>query len=61
MSERAHAVWEREGRPGGQAERHWSLAEEELRAEEGDAAGIARKVADAIAGSEAADDRVRSS
>ena len=34
LSERAHAVWEREGRPEGQAERHWATAEEELRAEE---------------------------
>ena len=34
LSERAHAVWEREGRPEGQSERHWATAEEELRAEE---------------------------
>ena len=31
---RAHAVWERLGRPEGAAERHWAQAEEELRAEE---------------------------
>ena len=31
VRERAHAVWEREGRPEGEAGRHWSLAEEELR------------------------------
>jgi hypothetical protein len=30
---RAHAIWEREGRPDGGAEQHWVLAEEELRAE----------------------------
>jgi len=29
----AYALWEREGRPEGGAERHWALAEEELRAE----------------------------
>jgi two-component system, response regulator PdtaR len=28
---RAHAIWEREGRPEGQADRHWSMAERELR------------------------------
>ncbi len=39
LSERAHAVWEREGRPEGQSERHWATAEEELRAEEQDQAG----------------------
>jgi hypothetical protein len=31
---RAYAIWERLGRPEGAAERHWSQAEEELRAEE---------------------------
>jgi Protein of unknown function (DUF2934) len=30
---RAHAIWEREGRPKAGAERHWRQAEEELRAE----------------------------
>jgi hypothetical protein len=35
VRERAHAIWEREGRPEGGAERHWARAEEELRAEEG--------------------------
>jgi hypothetical protein len=34
VSERAHAIWEREGRPEGNPERHWAQAEEELRAEE---------------------------
>jgi DNA-binding response OmpR family regulator len=31
VRERAYAIWEREGRPYGQAERHWFSAEEELR------------------------------
>ena len=35
---RAYATWEREGRPNGGAEQHWTMAEEELRAE---AAGTA--------------------
>jgi two-component system, response regulator PdtaR len=30
---RAHAAWEREGRPEGRAELHWAQAEEELRSE----------------------------
>ena len=34
VRERAYAIWEREGRPEGQAERHWAQVEEELRAEE---------------------------
>jgi DUF2934 family protein len=34
VRERAHAIWEREGRPQNAAEQHWSRAEEELRAEE---------------------------
>jgi DNA-binding LytR/AlgR family response regulator len=32
---RAHALWEREGRPEGRAERHWQAAEKELRARSG--------------------------
>ena len=28
---RAHAIWEQEGRPHGQAERHWRMAEQALR------------------------------
>jgi Protein of unknown function (DUF2934) len=32
---RAHAIWERLGRPEGAADGHWSQAEEELRAEGG--------------------------
>jgi Protein of unknown function (DUF2934) len=31
VRERAYAIREREGRPGGVAERHWRLAEAELR------------------------------
>ena len=26
IRERAHAIWEHEGRPEGQAERHWQMA-----------------------------------
>ena len=33
VRERAHAIWEREGRPDCAAERHWAMAETELRAE----------------------------
>ena len=35
VRDRAYAIWEREGRPEGGAERHWAQAEEELRAEAG--------------------------
>jgi hypothetical protein len=31
---RAYAIWEREGKPEGGAERHWAQAQEELQAEE---------------------------
>jgi hypothetical protein len=31
IRERAHAIWEREGRPEGEAEAHWIQAREELR------------------------------
>ena len=31
LRRRAHAIWEREGRPEGQADRHWEMAERELR------------------------------
>ena len=34
VRERAYAIWEREGRPESDPERHWARAEEELRAEE---------------------------
>lgn len=30
VRERAHAIWENEGRPAGAAERHWSMAEAEM-------------------------------
>ena len=33
VRERAYAIWEREGRPEGEADRHWFTAEAELRAE----------------------------
>ena len=39
VRERAHAIWEREGRPEGGAERHWAQAEAELRAEQEHGAG----------------------
>ena len=38
VRERAHAVWEREGRPDGEAERHWATAEEEELRSQRDAA-----------------------
>ena len=34
VRERAHAIWEQEGRPENAGEQHWARAEEELRAEE---------------------------
>lgn len=34
IRERAYAIWEGEGRPEGGAERHWTRAEDELRAED---------------------------
>jgi hypothetical protein len=33
IRELAHAIWEQEGRPEGQAERHWRMAEEAVKAE----------------------------
>jgi Protein of unknown function (DUF2934) len=50
---RAHATWEREGRPEGGAERHWGQAEEELRAE-GDGRAEAPTAEAATAAAEAA-------
>jgi hypothetical protein len=35
VRERAYAIWEREGRPEDGAERHWTVAETELKAEPG--------------------------
>lgn len=34
IAELAHIIWESEGRPDGQAERHWSMAEKLVAAEE---------------------------
>jgi Protein of unknown function (DUF2934) len=34
VRQRAHAIWEREGRPEGRAEAHWALAREEVSAAE---------------------------
>ena len=33
VRERAQAIWQREGCPDGDAERHWAMAEAELQAE----------------------------
>ena len=33
IRERAHVIWEREGRPAGRAEIHWSLASAEVAGE----------------------------
>ncbi|MBX3597136.1 MAG: DUF2934 domain-containing protein [Rhizobiaceae bacterium] len=30
IRERAHAIWDREGKPEGEAERHWKQAEQEI-------------------------------
>jgi hypothetical protein len=38
LRERAHAIWEREGRPEGGHERHWAMAGDELRTEASGAA-----------------------
>ena len=45
IQRRAHDIWEREGRPHGRHDEHWSLAEAEIRAEEqtGGPAGEAGK------------------
>ena len=34
IEERAHRMWEDEGRPDGSHERHWAAAEQQLAAEE---------------------------
>jgi hypothetical protein len=34
ISEIAHRIWESEGRPNGQAQRHWQMAEKLVLAEE---------------------------
>lgn len=41
---RAHAIWEREGRPHGQAERHWRMAEQALRHDQPGGAGPAAEL-----------------
>jgi hypothetical protein len=51
VRDRAHAIWEREGRPEGSAERHWAQAEEELRAEQ-ESGGATGTTASAAAGTE---------
>ena len=52
---RAHALWEREGRPEGGAERHWAQAEEGLRAEgDGRAGAPAVEALGTAAGAEGA-------
>jgi len=33
IRERAHSIWEREGRPADRAEAHWSMARAEIAAE----------------------------
>ncbi|GLQ99180.1 DUF2934 domain-containing protein [Dyella mobilis] len=38
ISEIAHRIWESEGRPTGQARRHWQMAEKLVQAEERQAA-----------------------
>ncbi len=35
IRERAHSIWEDEGRPSGRADAHWSLASAQLAAETG--------------------------
>lgn len=41
VSRRAHAIWEQEGRPEGAADRHWSMAERNLRGDTRQALRIA--------------------
>jgi hypothetical protein len=43
IRERAHAIWDREGRPEGSAHTHWSQAESEIDAE--DRAGASKPAA----------------
>jgi len=37
IRKRAHSLWEKEGRPDGKHQHHWSLAEHELDAQQGEA------------------------
>jgi hypothetical protein len=39
----AHRIWEEEGQPKGQEERHWRLAESVVIEEEAERAGLMRK------------------
>jgi hypothetical protein len=39
IRERAHEIWEREGRPEGAQEEHWRRASEEIDAEDQSASG----------------------
>jgi hypothetical protein len=39
----AHRIWEEEGQPEGQEERHWRLAESVVIEEEAERAGLMRK------------------
>lgn len=43
ISEIAHRIWESEGCPSGQAERHWQMAEKLVLAEEKQAAARTQK------------------
>jgi len=47
---RAHEIWEQEGRPAGEAKRHWDQATREIDAAEAEA-GAGKKPARAKAGS----------
>jgi hypothetical protein len=51
VRERAHAIWEREGRPENAGEQHWARAEEELRAEK-QAEKLAGRVSETVPDSE---------
>jgi hypothetical protein len=37
IRERAHQIWEREGRPEGKSDEHWQRAQAEIAAEESEA------------------------
>ena len=58
VRERAHEIWEREGRPHGRDEAHWRQAEDELTAAQPKkpAAGARPKAAPASGEAPAADD-----
>ncbi|HEX2889564.1 DUF2934 domain-containing protein [Vineibacter terrae] len=40
IRERAHQIWEQEGRPAGQEAQHWERASREIDAADADSAGI---------------------